>query len=68
MTSVSPSSSSRLPQKCFSSATSSSSKRWRGNATLLYSSVSAMRPTRSCCFTSRYLLLMSSRVVSLGAG
>lgn len=39
---------------CFSSASNSSAKRARGKATLEYSSVSAMRPTRSWCFTSKY--------------
>ena len=45
-----------------------SEKRWRGNATLEYSSVSAMRPTRSWCLTSKYFCLISARVVSLGGG
>ena len=50
------------------SSISSSSKRSRANATSLYSSVSAMRPTRSCCLTSRYLPLICSRVVSFCGG
>ena len=49
------------------SAISASEKRSRGKATRLYSSVSAMRPTRSCCLTRRYLALTCSRVISLGA-
>ncbi|MFM2069667.1 MAG: hypothetical protein RLZZ584_4576 [Pseudomonadota bacterium] len=50
------------------SAISAGSKRAHGSATLLNSSVSAMRPTRSCCFTSKYLLLISAREVSFCGG
>src|SRR3990167_2028150 len=50
------------------SAIRASSNRSRGKATSLYSSVSAMRPTRSCCFTSKYLPLICSRVVSFCGG
>ncbi len=51
-----------------SSRSSASSKRESGKATSEYSSVSAMRPTRSCCLTSRYLALICSRVVSFWCG
>jgi hypothetical protein len=50
------------------SSISPGSKRSSGKPTSLYSSVSAMRPTRSCCFTSMYLPLICSRVVSFCGG
>lgn len=68
MISMSPSSSIWLGQYCCNSATSSSLTRERGKATLVYSSVSAMRPTRSWVLTRRYLLLISSRLVSFCGG
>ena len=50
-----------------SSATSSSEKRSRGNATSEYSRMSVMRPTRSWCLTSQYFCLTRARSVSFDA-
>ncbi|MCY1373467.1 hypothetical protein D9M69_607420 [compost metagenome] len=50
------------------STISSSVKRLRGKPTSENSSVSAMRPTRSCCLTSRYLPRICSREVSFCGG
>ena len=61
---ASPSSSIADGATAFSSATSSGVKRARGNATSEYSSVSAMRPTRSWCFTRKYFSFTFSGVVS----
>ena len=61
---MSPSSSISDGATASSSAISSGVKRARGNATSEYSSVSAIRPTRSWCLTSTYFSLTLSRVVS----
>ena len=55
-----------LEQNFCISSISSGSKRASGRATLLYSSVSAMRPTRSCSFTIWYFWSTVARSMSFG--
>ena len=66
MTILSPSNSMLEAVSFFSSSSTAGSKRSSGSATSEYSSVSAMRPARSCIFTSWYLSFTVWRSISFG--